>query len=371
MLRHASIPLLLTSTVIALMVAAAAVRYPRRWLLVVVFLLPFLPKWAGVQVMERMPVLNPLKATLMLVAVSWWLDRRGRGPSPGRPLATALFLLVGAEVVSIGSSVLAGTGSYVLGFTTVLGKVLYFYGLYVIVYDLVESRKDVDALVTVLAVAGVVCGIQAIVEVFLQWNPYNLLPRYDIDKGYVESIRSQMRLALPRAQGAFTQSISFGIYLGMVLPLACYRAGAARSTLGRAGWSAGAVVVALGEVLTLSRGAIGATLVVLAAVFVRSWRGALVVAIVGTAAIAAISTGTSTTAVAARTLVLGSIDPAVSDELSSSTFSRIEAVSMGIRDAERGMPFGLGPQYRSTAYLVSIYLTYLIRSGIPAFVAFL
>jgi polysaccharide biosynthesis protein PslJ len=127
-----------------------------------------------------------------------------------------------------------------------------FFILYYVIASVAGKQRDIDILVAVLAGAGSIVAVAAMVESRTGYNPFDHI------RGLLPFLHEQ-RVAQPTVRGARLRAyasaqhpIALGAVLVMLIPLALYRAHA----LGKRLWWISVVLLALGALATVSRTAV-------------------------------------------------------------------------------------------------------------------
>ena len=348
--------------------------------LYIVFVLPFLPKWNGIILFGNFFVLSPLKLLLLMLIFSWLINR-GKYRANDRshiPILFPIILFVISEIFSWLNSFLLGSGDYILGLNFLLGRIFYFFLITIIIYEVINDKGKINQIILILVISAFLNGLFSIMEFTFHYNPYNSLPRNDIEMGILKSVEFQQRLGVTRSQGAFTMSIPFGMYLGMILPLSYYLISISKKKTAKIRWIVVATIIYIGIIFTISRGAILPATMLLIFVLLRNKQGRIFLASLIVFLIAGYSILTKfIDFTIIKALVLSAIDPTsnsvVGEEMFSSSMGRIDSIETGIKLMISSFPLGFGPQWRTQQYeiVVPYFILLYIRSGIMAFIGFI
>lgn len=197
--------------------------------------------------------LEPYRLLAAFLAVGWLtcllIDRRVRlrGTPIDAPLLCFYFVVLLSLIVN---------PARVRSVEPDVVKKLMFFASFFIIYYLISSvvRKssDVDGLVAVLAGAGALVAIAAMVESRTGYNVFNHL-RTVVPFLHEQNVPTPtVRGARLRAYGSSQHPIALGAVLVMLIPLALYRAHALRKRF----WWGVTAVITLGALSTVSRTAV-------------------------------------------------------------------------------------------------------------------
>jgi len=197
--------------------------------------------------------------------------------------------------VAVGSYLVCRGLAYVLNFESGVGAAAGFVTRIAVVYAafrLITLRRDmIVRLATGVALVAIALSVFARVERATNDNIFfRLLPRgFQADAW----ARPELRFRALRVEASFGHPIAFGLFLALALVIVVSLATRARRPGARLAWAAGAVMIALALLDTLSRGPL---LVAVLAVFAwslferRSWTAPRVAGLIGVAALVLIFT---------------------------------------------------------------------------------
>jgi len=197
--------------------------------------------------------LEPYRLIVAFIALGWFtsllIDRRVRlrGTPIDAPLLCFYFVVLLSLIVN---------PSRVKSVEPDVVKKLMFFASFFIVYYLIASvvrkQRDVDVLVGVLAGAGSIVAVAAMIESRTGYNPFahlhSVLP-FLTPQFFAQPLVRGARL---RAYASSQHPIALGAVLVMLMPLAVYRAYVFRKPI----WWLVAAVLTLGALSTVSRTAV-------------------------------------------------------------------------------------------------------------------
>lgn len=220
----------------------------------------------------RLPVQLPFgldiyRIVLMLLLVLWFgallADERIRWTrTPLDAPLIVLFTVIGVSLL-VNLPELAGG----LGYGPTLRRLLYFSTLVLLLYVIVStvrSTHDARRLISFVIGVGVCLSVLGVVERFTAYNVFQHLESFIpvLQRTAPESGEALMRASGVRVSGSAAHPIAFAAILGMILPLALARLSVAESFVQQATYALSASLIGVAMILTGSRTAFTALIVV-------------------------------------------------------------------------------------------------------------
>lgn len=209
-----------------------------------------------VPVLSNVPYATAWMMTLIGLGVLAWLAGRPL-PTPagarGRRLAVALLLLPLAALVSLFDPATNGESFKMLAIAIVFPAMALL-----LVYGAARNTRDIQILQNAIMAGGCVASLYAVIEVVSGTNFF--LDHFDIETvaGYYDRdfIFAMDATIVYRAFSVFLNPIEFGAVMAMIFPLAVIRMVTARDRREGLVFAAVAATLAVGVLLSVSRGPI-------------------------------------------------------------------------------------------------------------------
>jgi hypothetical protein len=190
----------------------------KKFFLIFFFIYPLLPGLWGVTLPAGLPVLRAHRVAAIIMIL--YLMRNGlffkyfgnfiKAKMFNYPI---LFIVLAMLATSLFSSAVVSSLFVTTSF------VIEYFILAVVVYNVFQRREDIDSLTNILCYATITMCLFGLYERFTEVNIFHFFGTY-MDE---DSIRHMMRDGSIRIVGPFPHSISFGVYLAMMLPLMLYK----------------------------------------------------------------------------------------------------------------------------------------------------
>ena len=211
----------LLAVLFTLYLTVFGVSYFKKLLCSVLFLLPFLPDWAGLQISSGAPLLNASKVLLFIV-VGLWVSKKllsRESLFPRTPWAYAILILAGLQSLSLVIS-----PHRQVSIIALIAYIGYYYLLYFCIYDSFRSIHEIRTLMLIVAIAGTLASAEAIYEAktgYNLWHRKNWMQLHESarDFGGGQYGFDRVRYGFARAAGAFGNYLALGMFLGLAWPL--------------------------------------------------------------------------------------------------------------------------------------------------------
>lgn len=334
------------------------------------FVLPFLPAWAGIQLgsSSSTPLINLSKMVFLGLALAWFVRRpelRARRSPIGRKWRGSIVVLLALQTAS-----LLVTTSMTWSILTLGAYAVYYYFIYLCVYDVVDSTATARRLMLVLAVAGSITAVLGVYEAATGLNLW---------RGANAASPSLMRYGFIRASGAFGSYLSLGAFLALVWPL--WFAVRARTPRARMAVFAAAVFGLAATWATVSRGPImGGLAAAVLGLVLMSGRGRIRLLVVAAVAAALLSFAAPRT----MSAIVRGTNVVVKDTLSPTkdvdAYARVATMKNDLRLIAGAPALGYGVGAASRTYVTGNtqlagvrgeFTTIALESGLGALAALL
>ena len=206
---------ILTIAIAGLLVGLAAVSLP---LATILFLgvMSIIPASVSIDLGSGMPLITPGRLLMPVLVGGLMVGclRAGRLYVPYRAS-----LLLGTCCLGLFCSVAFSTAGPGSGLFRAVAFAVEDFGLFLLAYHILDSRRKVLAIVKVLTASLIlVCGL-AFVELITRRNPLaEMAPA--LRSGLVFDYSLEDRFGLPRLQSVFRNPLDFGIFLQLTVPIA-------------------------------------------------------------------------------------------------------------------------------------------------------
>jgi len=207
----------------------------------------------------------------------WWAVSRlvpGSFVDGGHPLRATIQVFVVAFFVSYTLGFLrAMPVSEVSGSDRSLLRYAALVGIALVIIDGVRSRRELDLLLTLLVVAGVVMGVVGSLQFLfsIDVTASLRLPFLQLNAERLLGVTTRGE-DVPRVAGTANHFIEFGVLMALLVPLALYGARVARTTARRVLFTTATLFLATASLFSVSRSAVVAlAVVVLVALPAGTW----------------------------------------------------------------------------------------------------
>jgi len=228
----------------------------------VIFIFPLLPRYFGIDLGGNLPVVNIHRILLGFIILFWILRKiiNREKIFYNSILMTPILFLCLAQLFSSFFSP-SFRSSMKIFFSFVFEQYL----VYFLMFDFIRTKKQVNSVIGILIISGVVISIIGIIEYFTHYNIYSFFEPARAELSSAQLI--QERLGFGRIETSFGTSTALGGYLILIIPISLIFMANTKTGFKKALWGISSLLFLLALYFTKARGAFLGFLVSLVIIF--------------------------------------------------------------------------------------------------------